>query len=76
MKLERRAATRYNFGAVAEVIDLDQRGRTGFAHSRPELLRLFCGDHHSFPQGNASSGTHYALWRARFHSDRECDTPT
>ena len=24
MKLERRGATRYNFGAVAEVIDLDQ----------------------------------------------------
>ena len=24
MKLERRAATRYNFGAIAEVIDLDQ----------------------------------------------------
>jgi hypothetical protein len=24
MKLERRAATRYNFGAIAEVIDLDE----------------------------------------------------
>jgi PilZ domain len=26
MKLERRGATRYNFGAIAEVVDLDGRG--------------------------------------------------
>jgi hypothetical protein len=61
-RIERRGATRYYFGAIAEVIDLDGRGEL-VSVPATERLRLFREDDNSFPNGNRGTGAAYAFWR-------------
>ena len=72
MKLERRAATRYNFGAIAEVIDLDEPDELVSLTRDLSSSGCFVVTTTPFPKGNAGSSAHHALWR-RGYGDRECD---
>ncbi len=51
MKLERRGATRYNFGAIAEVIDLDQPDELVSVTRDLSLSGCFVKTTTPFPQG-------------------------
>lgn len=51
MKLERRGATRYHFGAIAEVSDLDQRGELVSVTRDLSLSGCYVQTTTPFPQG-------------------------
>ena len=71
MKLERRGATRYNFGAIAEVIDTDQSHELVSLTRNLSLSGCFVKTTTLF-QGDTSASADYAFWR-RLHRVRECD---